>query len=227
MSLSLERDYALDVLHLEVVACRLIFRSELFYNRTLCESHIIFISRENLVGVLLGGLLDHCKQRRLHFLAVDDECSAENLVAAMLRVDLCETEYFRVCQRTAQFLLYLMEIFNLLSRQSQTLLLVVFLDVIHTLDWLRLVVDGEDVLVQPLIHALKHGVMVGIFRVNGEVLLNTRNAVEAHILSYLYGIRTPWSNHFAAWAHEEALDSLTLNESGTAVKPTQFIDLIL
>ena len=148
-------------------------------------------------------------------------------MAAVLRVDLCETEYFRVCKRTAQFLLYLMEIFNLFSRQSQTLLLVVFLDVLHALDRLRLVVNGEDVLVQTLVHALKHRVVVGIFRVDGEVLLYTRNAVEAHILSYLYGIRTPWSNHFAAWAHEEALDGLTLYECSTAVQPTQFIDLIL
>ena len=88
-------------------------------------------------------------------------------------------------------------------------------------------VHCEDVLVKTLVHALQHRVVLCIFRAYGEVLLNTRNAVEAHVLSYLYGIRTPWSNHFAAWTHKEALVSLTLDESGTAVKPTQFIDLVL
>ena len=67
-------------------------RCELLHNRTLRESHIVFVCRENLVRVLLCCLLDHSEQRRLHLLAVDDERTAEDLVAAVLRVDLCETE---------------------------------------------------------------------------------------------------------------------------------------
>ena len=48
------------------------------------ESHIILIGRENLVRVLVGGLLDHAEKRRLHLLAVDDKLAAEDLVAAVL-----------------------------------------------------------------------------------------------------------------------------------------------
>ena len=115
MSLSLERDNALDVLHLEIVACRLVLRCELLHNRTLCESHVVLVSRENLVGVLLSGLLDHSEKRRLHLLTVNDERTAENLVTAVLRVDLCETEDLRVGKWASELLLNLVEILNLLG----------------------------------------------------------------------------------------------------------------
>ena len=94
-------------------------------------------------------------------------------MAAVLRVDLCETEDFRVGQRTAKLLLYLVQILNLLGRERQTLLLVVFFYVLHALDRFRLVVYCEDVLVEALVHALQHRVVLCIFRAYGEVLLNT------------------------------------------------------
>ena len=84
MGLSLQRDNTLDILHLEEIAGRLIGWSKLLDNRTLRESHIILIGRENLVRVLLSGLLDHAEKRRLHLLAVDDKLAAEDLVAAVL-----------------------------------------------------------------------------------------------------------------------------------------------
>ena len=58
--------------------------------------------------------------------------------------------------------------------------------------------DGEDVLVETIIEALKHRVVVGILACHGAILLYTRNAAETHILSNLYGIRTPRCDHFAA-----------------------------
>ena len=67
-------------------------RSKLLDDRPLREGHVVLVGRENLVGVLVGGLLDHIEKRRLHLLAVDDKLSAEDLVAAVLRVDLCKTE---------------------------------------------------------------------------------------------------------------------------------------
>ena len=84
MGLSLQRDDTLDILHLEEIAGSLIYWSKLLDNRTLRESHIILIGRENLVRVLLSGLLDHAEKRRLHLLAVDDKLAAEDLVAAVL-----------------------------------------------------------------------------------------------------------------------------------------------
>ena len=84
MSLSLQRDDTLNILHLEEIAGSLICRSKLLDDRTLRESYIILIGRENLVRVLLSGLLDHAEKRRFHLLAVDDKLAAEDLVAAVL-----------------------------------------------------------------------------------------------------------------------------------------------
>ena len=84
MSFSLQGDDTLDVLHLEEIAGSLVSRSKLLDDRTLRESHIILVGRENLVRVLIGGLLDHAEKRRLHLLAVDDKLAAEDLVAAVL-----------------------------------------------------------------------------------------------------------------------------------------------
>ena len=84
MGLSLQRDDTLDILHLEEIAGSLIYWSKLLDDRTLRESHIILIGRENLVRVLLSGLLDHAEKRRLHLLAVNDKLATEDLVAAVL-----------------------------------------------------------------------------------------------------------------------------------------------
>ena len=84
MSLSLQRDDTLDILHLEEIAGSLIGWSKLLDNRTLRESHVVLVGRENLVRVLVGGLLDHAEERRLHLLTVDDKLAAEDLVAAVL-----------------------------------------------------------------------------------------------------------------------------------------------
>ena len=92
MRLSLQRDHTLDILHLEVVARALILRGKLLHNRTLCESNIIFIGRKNLVGILLGGLLDHREEGTLHLLAVDDKGATEDLMTTVLRVDLGKAE---------------------------------------------------------------------------------------------------------------------------------------
>ena len=84
MGLSLQRDNTLDIFHLEEIAGSLIGWSKLLDNRTLRESHVVLVSRENLVRILVGGLLDHVEERRLHLLTVDDKLAAENLVAAVL-----------------------------------------------------------------------------------------------------------------------------------------------
>ena len=84
MGLSLQRDDTLDILHLEEIAGSLIGWSKLLDNRTLRESHVVLVSREDLVRILVGGLLDHAEERRLHLLTVDDKLAAEDLVAAVL-----------------------------------------------------------------------------------------------------------------------------------------------
>ena len=208
MSLGLQRNHALDILHLEEIACSLVGRSKLLDDRTLREGHVVLVGRENLVGVLVGGLLDHIEKRRLHLLAVDDKLSAEDLVAAVLRVDLCKAKDFAVGKRTSVLFLQLVEISHLVLAESQAFLFVVLLEVVYVLDGFRLMVDGEHILVYSVVHALQHRVVLSVLAFYGEVLLNTRNAVKTHVLSYLNGIRTPGSNHFTAWTHKEALQLL-------------------
>ena len=58
--------------------------SELLYNRTLCKGNVVFVCRDYLVGILLCGALNHLEERRGHLLAINDECTTENFVAAVL-----------------------------------------------------------------------------------------------------------------------------------------------
>jgi len=58
----LERDHALDGLHLKPVCRALVGRGKLLHHRSLGKSHIVFVGRENLAGVVLGSLLDERKQ---------------------------------------------------------------------------------------------------------------------------------------------------------------------
>ena len=226
MGLGLQRDHALDVLHLEPVARRLVLRCELLHHRALCEGHVVLIGGENLVGVLLRRLLDHLEEARLHLLAVDDEGAAEDLVSAVLGVDLCEAEDLRVGQPPAVLLLQSVQVFDLLGREGQSLLLVVFLQILHVLDGLRLDVDGEDGLVEAVVHALQHLVVLGVLVGHGPVLLDAADAAEAHVLGDLHGVGRPRGDHFAARAYVPAPEAVGLEQRGLAVEPAEFLDFL-
>ena len=72
--------------------------------------------------------------------------------------------------------------------KSKTLFLVVLFEVIDVLDRFWLVVHGEHILSDTVVHTLEHRVMLSVLAIHREVLLNTRNAVKTHVLSYLNGI---------------------------------------
>ena len=116
-----------------------------------------------------------------------------------------------------------MQILNFFRRQRQTFLLVVFLKVVNVLDRLRLVVNSEDALVESVVHALQHRVVVGILAAYGEVFLYTRNAVQIHVLCNLNGICAPGCNHLAARAYEISAEAVVFYECGIAIKPAQFL----
>ena len=99
-----------------------------------------------------------------------------------------------------------MQVFYFLGAKRQPLFLVVFFDTFYVLDGLRLMIDGEDILVKTVVHALKHAIVFRIPVLYGEVFLYTQNAIETHILGNLNGIRTPWGYHFAARAYKEAFE---------------------
>ena len=75
-------------------------------------------------------------------------------MAAVLGVDLGKTENLAVGERTAVLLLQLVEISHLVLAEGKTFLLVVLLEVIDVLDGFRLVIDGEDILSDAVVHTL-------------------------------------------------------------------------
>ena len=170
--------------------------------------------------ILCRGLLDHGEETRFLLFSVDDEGAAEDLMATVLRVDLCETEDLTVGKRALQLLLDLMQVFNLLRTKCQTFLFVVFLQVLHVFDRLWLDVHGEDALVQTLIHALQHRIMVGILALHREIFLNARDALQVHVLCNLHSIGAPRGDHLTARSHKETWQLTALKQFRISIKPT-------
>ena len=56
-------------------------------------------------------------------------------------------------------------------------------------------------------------------------LLDTLNALDAHILGNLNGIGTPRSYHLTTWTNEETFYCLPVDERCITVKPTKFLNL--
>ena len=88
-------------------------------------------------------------------------------------------------------------------------------------------VDGEYALVQTVVHALQHGVVVGILARYGEIFLDAGDAAHVHILCNLHGVGAPWGHHLAAWTYIEPFHFWFLDEGGVAVKPAKFAGLFL
>ena len=115
MGLGLQRYDAVNIFYTEPVGCALVDGCELLNLGTLGEGHVVLVGRENLSGILLRCFLDEVEERRLHFLAVNNKSSAENLVAAVLAVNLRETEDFAVGERAAILFLQTVQVLYLLG----------------------------------------------------------------------------------------------------------------
>ena len=180
-------------------------RSKLLDDGPLCKSHIILVGRYYAIGILVCGTLNHCKERRWHLLAVDNECTTENLMATVLRVYLSKAEYLAIGKFATKLTFDAMQIIDFLFRECQSFGLVVAVKILDKLNRLRLDADFKDTLVESFIHSLKHRIVLGILVLNREILLDTHNTFDTHILGNLYSICTPRSNHLATWANEIAL----------------------
>ena len=66
----------------------LCFRSKLLDAWTVYKGHIIFVCRGDSIWMTLGGFLDHLEKGHRFFDPVDHKSTVEDLVAAVLRVDL-------------------------------------------------------------------------------------------------------------------------------------------
>ncbi len=203
MGLGLERDYSLEVLDREIVGAIGVHGIELVDNRPLHKCHIILVGRHQSIGVLLRGLLDELKERHRLFLAVDNESAVENLVTAVLGVNLREAEHLRVGQGAPQLLGQGAEVFLLVGAESEALPEIVFMDVVDMHYGFGLAVNGEYAGVDSVVDTLKHLVeyRLGSFGYTLE-LLDAADARHTHVLGNLHGVGAPGGDHLAAGAYE-------------------------
>ena len=118
----------------------------------------------------------------------------------------------------------LLEILNLFGIESQTLLDVVFLNIINMHNFFRSLGNLECVAVELVIYALKHLVERGVVFFGNCKLLDAENARNTHILGYFNSIRTPRSNHFSTWTNKSAVEHFFLKRLGTIEQPCEFLD---
>ena len=111
--LGLERDHRLGLVHHELRRARTVFRMEHLQRRALDKCAIVFVCRYHPVGVGLGRLLDQLEQRRGLLLAVNYKRTVENLVAAVLAVDLAEAEHLAVGKAAAQLCREVLQVLDL------------------------------------------------------------------------------------------------------------------
>ena len=178
-----------------------------------------------MVRVLGRGLLDERKERRGHFLAVDDEGAAEYLVATVLGVDLREAEDFAIGQPAPQLLLHAVQIVYFLGREGQSLGLVIGFEVVNMADGLGGYIDAKKVLPQPVVTALEHWVDRGI-GAEGEVFFNAANAVEMHVLRNLHGISAPRRHHLFSRPDIASFERRQRRQCGAAIEPAQLVSLL-
>ena len=201
--------------------------SELLDDRAFGKGHVIFVGGNNFIGILLRGLFYHLEERRLLFHSVDDERSAEDFVAAVFRIDLCEAKYFGIGQLASEVFFYLLEIIHLFFGESQTFLFVVCFQILDIYDGFGLTVGGKQILVKPFVHALQHGVVVGVFVFYGEVFLDAGDAAQTHVLGDFHSVRTPRSDHLAARTCEISFQVVFTFGGGFSKKPAEFIAVCL
>ena len=85
---------------------------------------------------------------------VDDELASEDLVAAVLRVDLRKSEHFAVSQLAPQSVAQVVQVTHLLIAEGQTFAAIVVRDVVDIDDGFGLPIGGEEALVEPVVEAL-------------------------------------------------------------------------
>ena len=83
-------------------------------------------------------------------------------------------------------------------------LLVVCRDIINIKNWIRLMVDGKKRFGQSLVEGLKHGIEAALSIAIDE-FFDANYPANSHILGYLNGIGTPWSDHFLARTYKLTL----------------------
>ena len=220
--LGLERQHGLDVFRLELTGLVAALGRKLHCHRAFDERHIVLVGRHQIVGVGLRRALDQFEERAFLLLAVNHKHAAENLVAAVLRVDLRKAEHFAVGQLAAQAAAQVVEIFYFDFAQSQALLAVVCLKVVDVDDGFGLAVGVECLLVEPLVEHLEHRVIFGLVAAHAKELFDATDAADAHVLGYFDGIGAPRRDHLLARPHKEAVHRVGACQFRPTEEPFQF-----
>ena len=82
-------------------------------------------------------------------------------------------------------------------------------------------------MIEPVVEALQHRVVISLCAVDGEILFDAGDAAERHVLCDLDCIRAPGRDHLAARADEIAFEGRGFDESGIAIEPGEFMDFFL
>ena len=219
MRFGLERNHRLDIVNVKETGRIGLRRRELFYHRPFDKGHVVLVGRYELVGILGRGLLDQLEKGTFLLYPIDDEHAVENLVAAMLGIDLGEAEHLAVGERTADLGAKLLEVFDFVRVQSQAFFLVVGFDILDVTDRVRLLVHLEHGIVNPVVEPLQHLVIACIGPTDREEFLNPAYALDAHVLSDFHRISAPRGYHLLARAHEPAAQGTGIQKDGLVKKP--------
>ena len=138
MSLGFKADNTLYVTHFEVITRAVVLGSKLFDDRSFSKRHIIFIGRNDMMGILVSRFLYHLEEGRLFLLAIDDKCAAKYLVPAVFTIDLSKAKDLTISEFPTELTFHLMQVFYLFRGQREAFLLVVFLQILDAENGLRL-----------------------------------------------------------------------------------------
>ena len=221
MGLGFQGDDALHVFDAEEIGTGVVFGRKLLDDGAFGEGYVVLIGRDNFSRMLAGRLFNHLEEAARLLFSVDDEGASENLVAAMLGVNLREAEDLAVCELAAHVFLDGLEVFYFFLGEGEAFLLVVFLQVLDFPDGLCLESGSEDGLRESVVHALEHLVVLGRPGGYGKIFFDAADAGKSHVLGDFHGIRAPRSNHFLARAYEEAAEVCLVFGRCSAEEPAE------
>src|SRR5690606_19858705 len=128
----------------------------------LDERNVVFVCADEEVGILLRSFFDQLKEGALLLLPINDKCSVEYLMAAVLGIHLREAEYFAIGKFAAKSRSDVLKILNLFFTEGKAFFLVVRRNVVDLDNWIWLVMDREQLLVEAVVQHFQHTIVVNV-----------------------------------------------------------------
>ncbi len=111
VSFGFERNHRFNVAGFEKIGFVSAGGSKLFNAGALVESHVIFISRNQFIGIGFRSFANQFEQGILFGFSINDKCTIKNFVPAMFGINLRKTENFAVGEVAANFFGYFFQVF--------------------------------------------------------------------------------------------------------------------